>query len=71
MRDGYSDIKFGAKQSDGKQDENLAIFWLDVCTNYGYTKAKSLILCSPDTNPNPKEIFTDRNFVVEFDTWAK
>ena len=35
LRDGYSDIKFGAKQSDGKQEENLAIFWLDISTDYG------------------------------------
>ena len=26
---------------------------LDRCTDYGHTKAKSLILCGPNSNPNP------------------
>ena len=27
---------------------------MDFNTDYGYTKAKSLILCGPHSNPNPK-----------------
>ena len=30
------------------------IFIIGVATDYGHTKAKSLILCSPNSNPNPK-----------------
>ena len=26
-------------------------------TDYGHTMAKSLILCGPNSNPNPKSIF--------------
>ena len=30
---------------------------IDGSTDYGHTMAKSLILCSPNSNPNPKLIF--------------
>ena len=28
-----------------------------ISTDYGYIKAKSLILCGPNSNPNPPKIF--------------
>ena len=34
---------------------NKLIFFLT--TDYGHMKAKSLILCGPNSNSNPKQIF--------------
>jgi hypothetical protein len=33
------------------------LLWVGLVTDYRHTMAKSLILCGPNSNPNPKEIF--------------
>ena len=32
----------------------ILLFSMEVDTNYGHTEAKFLILCGPNSNPNPK-----------------
>ena len=44
-----------SKQNVGQGHENcIYATVLAAITDYGHTMAKSLILCDPDSNPNPK-----------------
>ena len=42
-----------------------SIYPRSTFTDYGHTKAKSLILCSPNSNSNPRQIFGLSCFFVE------
>ena len=47
-----------SKQNVGQGHENcIYATVLAAITDYGHTMAKSLILCRPNSNPNPKQIF--------------
>ena len=52
-----SQQKGTTKSRCGLKVSPLSSYCLGAATDYGHTKAKSLIICGPNSNPNPKKLF--------------